>query len=213
MLAKHTVRDETSADAISCLGANYLSLLREAVFVEPEEASKVFALPASSVTYTLGHITDHIARRVGSTGGLPYSIGNELANEGALAKVGQHGKGLQGITLEMEEIYSRSDIGYEPRWRLRALQHALAHWGLVASLAREDELLAVLLFNLHSIRFARAVSKLNPDEVADLTLATWKMQPLQSVNGLHAAIGFAAAGASPDRILSFRLSGSASARG
>lgn len=210
MLAANDTQTAILGGDISSLGAGYLSILREAVFVEPDVATEIFSVPRGNLTYTLGQITDHLARKVGGTGGLPYRISCQLKLEGVIGSLKERG-GQVGMVKAIEDIFSKSDVMYEPRWRVRALIHAYNHWLAARSMARQDVGLTTLMFHIHSTKFTGRIAELDDDSVASLALATWDQQPLQDVAGLHAAIGFAEAGASPDRILAFRMGGSATA--
>lgn len=210
MLATSDTQTAVIGGDISGLGASYLSILREAVFVEPDAAADIFNVPRGNLTYTLGQISDHLARKVGGTGGLPYRVSCQLKLEGMIGSLKERG-GQVGMVKTIEEIYARSDVTYEPRWRVRALLHSYNHWLAARNMARQDVGLTTLMFHMHSTKFTGRIATLDDDCVASLALGTWEQQPLQDVAALHAAIGFAEAGASPDRILAFRIGGCATA--
>lgn len=204
-------QDRVDAGRISCLGANYLSTLREAVFAEPQAAGQMFAVPRGGLAYTLGQMPDMVVRKVAEVGGgLPYTVGHELSNTSAMTAVNTGG-GMHGVTLAIEEIYARNEVDYEPRWRAKSLLQCLQHWCVASRFAQDDATVATLLFNLHSQKFAEQLADLTEDQLANLTLATWGYQPLQDACGLRAAIGFAAAGAATDRVIAFRVGGASTA--
>lgn len=170
---------------LSDLGAEYLLLLKEATEQEPEIACVQFGIPRGNLAYILAALPKKKSLKMGSVGGLPYSI-NWIA---AVDEAKSLPESAGDMSRLIQEVLQDSRVPQNgSSWRIRSLLHGQRHWTLAREMCRTDFELASLAFGLP--REAKSLCEMDDRTLSRMASASRNLMRINRSIAMHLSFAF-----------------------